>query len=246
MHEYLEDLQGYWDAVCTLQGAVASGDMEAATEASAALSGFAKEIDIEFVKADFGKAVRESQEGSERIRHIVRDLRDFSHQGSAERMMADVNQCVDSTASIVWTMMKHTVVLEKEYSELPQISCYPMQLKQVFMNLLVNAYQAIEEVVGDTGQTGAIRIVTKHRGDGVSIAIHDSGVGIPRENLDRIFDPFFTTKDVGAGMGLGLSTTYGIIKRHGGTLDVQSESGRGSTFEVWLPERYDASQPVEI
>jgi two-component system NtrC family sensor kinase len=179
--------------------------------------------------------VRESQEGSERIRHIVRDLRDFSHRGSAERTLADVNQCVDTTANIVFTMMKHHVTLEKEYAELPRLRCYPMELKQVFMNLLVNAYQAIEQGIGRDGEAGVIRIVSAQRDGGIVVRITDSGIGIAPEDQSRIFDPFFTTKAVGTGTGLGLSTSYAIVERHGGTMTVESVPGRGSTFEVWLP-----------
>ena len=107
-----------------------------------------------YLLADFGKAIRESQEGSERIRHIVHDLRDFSHQDTGERVLADVNQCLDSTATIVWPMMKQIVVLEKEYEDLPAMLCYPMQLKQVFMNLLVNAYQSIEAASARAARPG--------------------------------------------------------------------------------------------
>jgi signal transduction histidine kinase len=203
--------------------------------ASDALDGVSRERNIDFVQADFAKAVRESQEGSERIRHIVKDLRDFSHYDTAECVEADVNQCIDSTANIAWTMMKHSVVLEKEYRDLPNIRCYPMQLKQVFMNLLVNACQAIEERVGDSGETGTIHIKSERRGDSIVIAIRDSGAGIDPADVNRIFDPFFTTKEVGAGTGLGLATSYNIVQRHGGRIDVASRLGEGTTFEVWLP-----------
>jgi PAS domain S-box-containing protein len=235
MSEYLQDLQSYWDRVDDLQKAVADGDPQAAKEASEQLGRVCQEIDFDFIRNDFTKAVRESQEGSERIRHIVQDLKDFSHQDTGERLLADVNQCVDSTANIVWTMMKHSVVLEKDYDELPEVSCYPMQLKQVFMNLLVNAYQAIEEAITTPGETGVIRVVTRVQGGGVSISISDTGAGISKANLQRIFDPFFTTKEVGTGTGLGLSTSYGIIQRHGGLMRVESDEGSGTTFEVWLP-----------
>jgi signal transduction histidine kinase len=112
-----------------------------------------------------------------------------------------------------------------------------MQLKQVFMNLLVNAYQAIDEQLGSSGERGEIEIRTAQGRGGVIVTIRDSGIGISQDDLGRIFDPFFTTKEVGAGTGLGLSTSYSIIERHGGRIHVESESGRGSTFEVWLPER---------
>jgi signal transduction histidine kinase len=179
--------------------------------------------------------VRESQEGSERIRHIVADLREFSHQDTGERAVADLNQCLDSTANIVWPMMKHIVVLERHYEELPPVNCYPMQLKQVFMNLLVNAYQAIEECVGSSGETGRIELRTRRAEGGVEIWVSDTGAGIESGHMDRIFDPFFTTKRVGAGTGLGLSTSYGIVQSHGGTLEVESVPGQGTTFRVKLP-----------
>jgi signal transduction histidine kinase len=137
-------------------------------------------------------------------------------------------------------MMKHLVVLEKNYSDLPEVPCYPMQLKQVFMNLLVNAFQAIEERVGESGEVGTISLSTERREKGVVVAVRDTGVGIAPENLDRIFDPFFTTKSVGAGTGLGLSTSFNIVKRHGGTLTARSTLNEGSTFYLFLPQLYPA------
>jgi signal transduction histidine kinase len=132
-------------------------------------------------------------------------------------------------------MMKHLVVLEKQYQDLPALSCYSTQLSQVFMNLLVNAYHAIEQKVGGSGETGRIVLRTERRGSGVVVRVEDDGVGIPPENLDRIFDPFFTTKRVGSGTGLGLSTSFTIVQRHGGSIHVESTPGRGSAFEVRLP-----------
>jgi two-component system NtrC family sensor kinase len=126
-------------------------------------------------------------------------------------------------------------VLKKEYQDLPKVNCYPMQLQQVFMNLMVNAYQAIEEKVGDSGQTGAIWLRTEPRAGGVAIIVTDTGVGIAAENLDRIFDPFFTTKKVGMGTGLGLSTCFNIVERHGGNLVAESQPGVETVFTVWLP-----------
>jgi signal transduction histidine kinase len=110
-----------------------------------------------------------------------------------------------------------------------------MQLKQVFMNLIVNAYQAIEARAGTEGARGEIRLRTEDRGDAIAILVTDNGTGIPRDALDRIFDPFFTTKEVGVGTGLGLSTSFNIVRRHGGTIRVESVEGKGTTFEVLLP-----------
>jgi len=228
------DLRRVFSAVEELRKAVARGDAAEAREAAGRLDVAAEETQADFLLADLAKAIRESQEGSERIRHIVQDLRDFSHMDTGERVLADVNQCLDSTANIVWPMMKHLVVLEKEFQQLPSVPCFPMQLKQVFMNLLVNAFQSIEEKIGGSAETGRIRLRTQARDGWVAVSVSDTGTGIPPENLARIFDPFFTTKKVGVGTGLGLSTCYSILRRHGGTLTVESEVGRGSTFEVRL------------
>jgi signal transduction histidine kinase len=165
----------------------------------------------------------------------MRDLRDFSRPDLPARSLADVNQALDSTANIVWAMMTHKVDLEKQYGVLPEIDAYPMQLKQVFMNLLLNGYQAIE--ARDDENPGVIRVETERDADEIVIRIGDSGVGIDPAVQARIFEPFFTTKPVGAGTGLGLSTSYAIIERHGGRIGVTSVVGHGTTFEVRLPIR---------
>ncbi len=235
MTEYLTDLNKYFIATGHLQAAVAEGDIDAIRAASEELSDISREIDLEYVRSDFEKALNESVEGAERIRHIVRDLRDFSHPDLPARSPADVNQALDSTANIVWAMMTHKVDFEKQYGVLPKIDAYPMQLKQVFMNLLVNAYQAIE--ARDDKEPGVIRVETEHDGEEIVIRISDSGIGIDPAVQAQIFEPFFTTKSVGAGTGLGLSTSYAIIERHGGRMSVTSVVGRGTTFEVRLPVR---------
>jgi len=235
MAEYMTDLHRVWKGVEALQSAAAGGDLAEIQRSSNELAAVSNEVNIAFVLSDFAKAIRESQEGSERIRHIVNDLRDFSHRDSEHPALADVNQFLDSTAGIVWPMMKHLVVLEKEYRNLPKVHCYPMQLQQVFMNLMVNAYQAIEQRIGDSGEAGTIWLRTEPRDGGVAVVVKDTGVGIPPENLDRIFDPFFTTKKVGMGTGLGLSTCFNIIERHGGNLVAESEPGVETVFTVWLP-----------
>ncbi len=246
MAEYLGDLRQAWERVDDLQKAVqdlegagpaapVGAGIEGIRQASDALTALVRELDLDYVQTDFAKAVRESQDGAERIRHIVKDLRDFSHHGSDDLAPADLNDCLDSTASIAWTMMKHSVVLEKNYGELPPVRCFAGQLKQVFMNLLVNAYQAIEQKLGGAGGTGTIEICTEPKDDGVAISIRDTGAGIEPTDQTRIFDPFFTTKEVGAGMGLGLSTSYSIVRRHEGRIDVSSRVGDGTTFTVWLP-----------
>jgi len=235
MSEYVADLRQVWGRVESLQKAVDAGEASAVGLAAGELREAVAEVDLSYVLQDLAKAIRESQEGSERIRHIVQDLRDFSYQDTGERVLSDINQALDSTANIVWPMMKHLVELEKDYAELPPVPCYPMQLKQVFMNLLVNAYQAIEEAVGSSGKLGRVSLSTARYEGGVCIGVADTGVGIPADKLDRIFEPFYTTKKVGSGTGLGLSTSYSIVKRHGGTVSVESTPGRGTRFSIRLP-----------
>jgi PAS domain S-box-containing protein len=235
MAEYLTDLRRVWDCIDELLRVIEKGEIEAVRTAAREFADLSDEVDMAYLISDLGKAIRESQEGSERIRHIVQDLRDFSHHDTGERVLADVNQCLDSTATIVWPMMRQIVVLEKEYQDLPSIHCYPMQIKQVFMNLLVNAYQSIEARVGENGEMGKIWLRTRNQNGGVVAEVSDTGVGIPESCIDRIFDPFFTTKKVGSGTGLGLSTSFSIVKRHGGTMTVESKVGKGTTFSVFLP-----------
>jgi PAS domain S-box-containing protein len=233
MSEYLGDLDKYFEATHRLEQAAVEGDLEMIRAASDDVRAVSREIDLEYVRGDFQKALLESSEGAERIRHIVKDLRDFSRPDLPARVPADLNQALDSTANIVYTMMRHAVHLEKSYGELPKIDGYPMQLKQVFMNLLVNAYQAIEARGDD--EPGVIRIETERVKNEIVIRISDTGIGISEADRPRIFEPFFTTKPVGSGTGLGLSTSFKIVERHGGRIAIESEVGRGTTFEVCLP-----------
>ena len=141
---------------------------------------------------------------------------------------ANLHQGLDSTLNIVANELKYKCTVTKHYGDLPQVWCEASQLNQVFMNLLVNAGHAIPD-------KGEITISTGQQGDEVFVAIADTGAGIAPENLSRIFDPFFTTKPVGQGTGLGLSLAYGIVQKHHGRIEVQSEIGKGTTFTVWLP-----------
>jgi signal transduction histidine kinase len=235
MAEYVADLRRMWNAVEGLQKAVAQGDAREIAAASGALGRASDELDCAFVISDLAKAVRESLEGSERIRHIVQDLREFSHHETGKRVRTDLNQCLESTTKIVHPMMKHLVSLERDYGELPGLTCFPMQLKQVFINLLVNAFQSIETRVGESGGSGTIWVRTHASEEGISISVQDDGVGIPEDSLERVFEPFFTTKKVGAGTGLGLSTSYSIVRRHGGTLRAESGPGEGAALCIFLP-----------
>ncbi|HSJ96358.1 MAG TPA: ATP-binding protein, partial [Myxococcota bacterium] len=243
MEEYLADLRRLLEGAVALAERAAGDGSPALQAAAAEWSGLAAKLDGDFLLDDFAKAIRESLEGSERVRHIVQDLRAFAHRDDGEWVVADLNRCLDSTAHIVWTMMKHSVVLRKEYAALPPVRCLPLQLEQVFMNLLVNAYQAIEQRTGGRGG-GEIVLRTEADARRVLISVIDDGVGIPPGDLDRIFDPFFTTKEVGVGTGLGLSTSFDIVRRHGGVIRALDRPGGGTIFEVELPLPDPAGAPA--
>jgi signal transduction histidine kinase/PAS domain-containing protein len=188
-----------------------------------------RQLKIAPILEDLPALVAESLDGVERVRKIVQNLKSFSRVDQSDYSLADINQCLDDTLNIIWNELKYKCTVKKEYGDLPPTRCYPQQLNQVFMNLLVNAAQAIEN-------KGEIVITTKASETEITIAIADSGSGIPPENLGRIFEPFFTTKEVGKGTGLGLSITYDIVtKKHGGRIEVASEPGQGTTFVVTLP-----------
>jgi len=194
-----------------------------------------EEIDLPFLRQDMVALVRECREGMIRVKKIVQDLKDFSRAGQEDkRQLADLHKGLDSTLNIVWNELKYKCELRKEYGELPMVECLAFQINQVFMNLLVNAAQAIPE-------KGVVTVRTGHRDSEVWIEVSDTGTGIRPEHMARLFEPFFTTKPQGKGTGLGLPVSYGIVERHHGRIEVESESGRGSTFRVWLP----VSQPDE-
>ncbi|GGC65096.1 ATP-binding protein [Undibacterium terreum] len=206
-------------------------------EIVAKMESIKKKADIEFLKEDVEDLVRESMDGLKRVKDIVQSLKDFSHVGETDWQEADIHQGLDSTLNIVMNEIKYKANIVKNYGALPAVKCIISQLNQVFMNLLVNASHAIKT-------TGTIQISTGTNTDSnqrewVWIKIMDTGSGIPAENLHRIFEPFFTTKPIGSGTGLGLSLSYGIIKKHGGRIDVVSEVGRGSIFTIHLPVRQD-------
>jgi two-component system, NtrC family, sensor kinase len=186
------------------------------------------ELDYEFLRDDVKKLLGESNEGVDRVQHIVQDLKDFSHVDEAEWQTADLSRGLDSTLNLVWNELKYKAEIVKEYGDLPPVECLSRQLNQVFMNILVNAAQAIP-------QRGTITLRTRRDGDWAVVEIADNGVGISADRLNRIFEPFYTTKPVGKGTGLGLSIAYGIVQKHHGRIEVESVVGKGSTFRVCLP-----------
>lgn len=183
---------------------------------------------LEFASKDILELVEESIDGVDRLKSIVMNLKSFCRQDQLEKTETNINDLLKSTVNIARNELKYIATVQLDLQELPFCLCFPQQLGQVFLNLLVNAAQAME------GQ-GQIFIRTWSEETTIHIEISDTGCGMPQEVKDKIFEPFFTTKPVGLGTGLGLSISADIIRRHGGTIAVDSIIGEGTTFSITLP-----------
>jgi two-component system, NtrC family, sensor kinase len=193
-----------------------------------------EEIDLGYIQENAGRQFEKSLDGLKRVRDIVKNLRDFARLDEAEFKEADLNVALESTLEIVGhEIKKKSIRVTTRFGELPPVLCHPGKVNQVFLNLFMNAVQACES-------NGTIEIRTRAEPASsppaaVVIEVEDNGCGIRPEHLPHLFEPFFTTKPVGQGTGLGLSVSYGIIRDHGGEIQVESEVGRGSIFRVRLP-----------
>jgi signal transduction histidine kinase len=224
MERYLRSLMAIIDAYGRHDDVLAaSGHLGALEQVKAA-------HELDYLRTDALALLAESDDGLQRVKRIVQNLKDFSYVDKPHWQLADVHQCIDSTLNIVWHEIKYKATVVKDYGDLPAIECLPPELNQVFMNMLVNAGHAIDG-------HGEITIRTRAGNDEVTIEFGDNGSGIRPEILNRIFDPFFTTKPVGTGTGLGLSLSYGIVQKHHGRIDVSSDVGVGTTFRITLPIR---------
>ncbi|HPD56600.1 MAG TPA: PAS domain S-box protein [Smithellaceae bacterium] len=199
-----------------------------AVEAMEKLEKRRKELKIDYIEEDVNKLLRESLDGTGRVQKIVRQLTRFSRVDDADYLEADINEVMEQSVNIVWNELKYKAALHKNYGKLPITKCFPQQISQVFINLLLNAFQAIPE-------KGEIKIKTWQKNNEIFISVSDTGVGISSANIGRLFEPFFTTKEVGKGTGLGLSISYEIIQRHKGDISVESKEGKGTTFTVRIP-----------
>ena len=219
LKNYVAKLLGLID---TYEAVAAGGD-------PAVLAAARRAADLDFLREDLPSLLSESQDGLSRVTKIVQDLKDFSRVDQAEWQEADLNAALESTLNVVWNELKYKAEVVRELGDIPTVECVPAQINQVFMNLLVNAAQAIE-------QRGRITVRSGLENGHVWFEIADTGKGMTTEVSHRIFEPFFTTKPIGQGTGLGLSISYDIVvKRHGGRFDVTSTPGEGTTFRLWLP-----------
>jgi two-component system, NtrC family, sensor kinase len=181
---------------------------------------------------DIQEALSEARSGSHRVRDIVLHLKFFSRAYTDQHAPVDINALLDSCVSMAWSEIKHRARLVKDYGQVPLVQASESRLGEVFLNLLMNAAQAMPLPGAESSE---IRLSTRHEHGSVVVAVQDTGEGIPAENMSRLFDPFFTTKPAGVGTGLGLSICHGIIVALGGRITVESQPGQGSTFQVFLP-----------
>jgi signal transduction histidine kinase len=224
----LGTLKEYVEQLFALLDAYESAATTSSTDASAALQAAREKADIDFLRNDVVALLGESRDGLERVRKIVQDLRDFSRIDNPDWQAADLNGGLESTLNVVWNELKYKAEVVKSYGELPPVRCHLGQINQVFMNLLVNAAQAIED-------RGTITLSSGADGPWAWVSVEDTGKGMTSDVMKRIFEPFFTTKPVGKGTGLGLSLAYDMVKKHGGRIDVSSQPGQGTCFKIWLP-----------
>ncbi|MEG5040363.1 MULTISPECIES: ATP-binding protein [unclassified Microcoleus] len=196
-----------------------------------------EDIELEFLREDLPKTLSSMKMGADRIREIVVSMRNFSRSDDGKMKSADIHEGIDSTLVILNHRLKQGIQVIKQYGKLPALECYPAQLNQVFMNIISNAIDALEEVKKeDKGYSPTIWVSTEITADNtVTVKIRDNGPGIAAACAQQIFDPFFTTKSIGKGTGLGLAISYQILAKHQGKIEVNSQIGQGTEFVITLP-----------
>lgn len=229
-------LSGVLAACCQLCQAAATG--AGLQEWVGNLVAAAQQADIEYLLDEVPRAIGQSLDGVERVTKIVRSMKDFSHPGGETMQAVDLNRALESTLTVCRNEWKYVADAVTDFDpELPLVTCLPGECNQVFLNLIINAAHAISDQLARTAaEKGTIRVSTRRQGRWAEIHISDTGTGIPEEYHRKIFDPFFTTKEVGRGTGQGLAIARSVItQKHKGTIDLESEVGRGTTFIVRLP-----------
>ncbi len=222
----LEDHIGRWDSiVAEYEKIIESNDVE---KMRAGMESIKKHHEYDFVKRDTLAIIQSCKKGSQRIKSIVEELRKFSRVDASGMIPYDVHEGIESTLAILRPYYEGRIEVVKDFGQIPMVLALPGLLNQVFMSILTNATEAIRD-------KGTIRIVTEKSGDRILIRFKDNGIGMSPAVVRSVFDPFFTTKDIGKGMGLGLSVSYGIVKKHNGDIEVESVEGEGSEFIITLP-----------
>lgn len=194
-------------------------------------------VDLEYLRGEVPLAIEQLLQGVNHVARIVRAMREFSHPGSVEKTLADINRAIESTALVSKNEWKYVADLTTDLeTNLPTIPCVAGEFNQVILNLIVNASHAIADVVRGTERKGAIKITTRRKDPFVEIRVIDTGSGIPEKIQSKVFDPFFTTKDVGKGTGQGLAIAHSVIvQKHHGSIRFETKEGEGTTFIIQLP-----------
>lgn len=213
-------------------------------EMAEAVSAAIKETQAEYLLQEIPKSIQQAREGVTRVATLVQAMKEFSHPGSAEKKLADLNKAIESTITVARSEWKYVAEMETDFdSSLPLVNCLPSEVNQVVLNLIVNAAHAISDVTAKTGGAkGTIRVQTRNCPGCAEIRISDTGGGIPKNVRSRIFEPFFTTKEVGKGTGQGLAIARNVIvDKHQGTIRFETEEGTGTTFIIRLPYESNAA-----
>jgi PAS domain S-box-containing protein len=202
-------------------------------------------LDLDYLAEEMPKAIRQTLDGVARVAGIVSAMKDFSHPGGENKVLANLNQSIESTLTVSRSEWKYVATLETDLDpSLPPVPCHPGEINQAVLNLVVNAAHAIEEALGgrSTGRLGTIKVTTRLQGREVRVSVSDTGKGIPEAIRGRIFEPFFTTKPVGKGTGQGLAIVHAVVvEKHGGRVTLETEAGRGTTFHLFLPLEPEAA-----
>ena len=229
----LNTLTDYLESVLSLDKLVMGALPNMTDEGfSAQYKALRNDQDIDFICEDIESLLADRIKGLNRVSAIVANLKKVSHSGDLEKEPCDVNELIDEALKVVWSELKYTMKVHKDFGTLSNLLCHGGEITQVLMNLFLNASYACEE-------NGELDIrtyqTTVNKGQWIIIKVQDNGKGMAPAVVKKIFDPFFTTKPVGVGTGLGLSVSFGIIDKHGGTIKVHSEEGKGTTFTILLP-----------
>lgn len=209
------------------------------------ISALLADVDWEFLEVEVPAAIRQTREGTDQVSRIVQAMKEFSNPGSKEKQEANLNRIIDTTVTVARNEWKYYAELTQDLDpDLPPLLCLVDEVGQVILTMIVNAAQAIEALYANAEhkEKGHISIVTSHDKEHIFVKISDTGGGIPEEIIGKIFDPFFTTKEVGSGSGQGLAIAYDVIHdKHGGSIDVDSTLGKGTTFTIKFPKHFPAS-----
>jgi signal transduction histidine kinase len=233
----LSFLKDAFDAILSVIACIPQGASAEPAEELAKIQSAAKAADLGFFTEEIPGALKQSSEGMERVAHIVRSMKEFSHPGKGGKQAIDLNRNILSTITVCRNEWKYVAEVETELAEnLPLLPCAPNEINQVVLNLVVNAVHAIQDSGKLAQGQGRIGIRSALDGAGIRVDISDSGCGIPEAIQGSIFNPFFTTKEVGRGTGQGLALAHAVIvEKHQGRLTFDTVPGEGTTFHLWLP-----------